>query len=182
MSLFLQQTVLLRRIVANSTMDDSFGPSKSIQKLRSPVHSIPGVVRMNALLPLLGRAGLSAIFILSGLAKLGAYAGTQQYMDAAGVPGVVLPLVILLEVGGGLAVLAGAFTRPVSIALALFSIAAGVLFHADFGDQNQFIHFSKNLAMAGGFLMLAAHGAGAWSIDAWRHRHRVATVVLPEAA
>jgi putative oxidoreductase len=125
---------------------------------------------MNNVLTLLGRIGLSAIFILAGLSKLGAYAGTQQYMESAGVPGGLLPLVIALEVGGGLAVLSGAFTRWIAVALALFSVASAVLFHADLADQNQFIHLSKNIAIAGGFLVLAAHGAGAFSVDGWRTR------------
>lgn len=125
---------------------------------------------MNNVLTLVGRIGLSAIFILSGLSKLGAYAGTQQYMESAGVPGGLLPLVIALEVGGGLAVLSGTFTRWAAAGLAVFSVASAVLFHADLADQNQFIHLSKNIAIAGGFLMLAAHGAGAFSVDGWRAR------------
>lgn len=125
---------------------------------------------MQAFNALLGRFGLSLIFILSGIAKISAYAGTQQYMAAAGVPGLLLPLVIALEVGGGLAILAGAFTRQAAIALALFSVASAALFHANLADQNQFIHFMKNIAIAGGFLTLAAHGAGAISVDALRAR------------
>ena len=123
---------------------------------------------MNTLNSLLGRIGLSVIFIVSGLGKLAAYAGTQQYMASAGVPGFLLPLVIALELGGGLAVLAGAFTRTTAIALALFSLAAGVLFHANIADQNQFVHLLKNIAIAGGFLTLAAHGPGPLSVDALR--------------
>ena len=137
---------------------------------------------MNNLASLFGRIGLSAIFILSGFAKIGAYAGTQQYMEAAGVPGALLPLVILLELGGGLAVLSGAYTRWVAAALALFSLASALLFHADIADQNQFIHLSKNIAIAGGFLMLVAHGAGAFSIDAWRARAKSSLRVLSPGA
>jgi putative oxidoreductase len=138
---------------------------------------------MNNLASLFGRIGLSAIFILSGFAKIGAYAGTQQYMASAGVPGALLPLVIALELGGGLAILTGTFTRSVAAALALFSIASALLFHADIADQNQFIHLSKNIAIAGGFLMLVAHGSGAFSVDAWRARAKpVSTSLLPGAA
>jgi putative oxidoreductase len=121
---------------------------------------------MQSLNALLGRVGLSLIFIISGFGKVAAYAGTEQYMAAAGVPGALLPLVIALEFGGGLAILAGVFTRPVAIALALFSIVSAILFHANLGDQNQFIHLLKNVAIAGGFLTLAAHGPGSISIDA----------------
>jgi putative oxidoreductase len=134
---------------------------------------------MNHLYALLGRIALSLIFIFSGWGRLAAYAGTQQYMEAMGVPGALLPLVIALEIGGGLAVLAGVFTRSASLALALFSLAAGALFHADLADQNQFIQLMKNVALGGGFLMLAANGAGAFSVDAWRRdRQRLPTPAL----
>ncbi|HET7062976.1 MAG TPA: DoxX family protein [Rudaea sp.] len=124
---------------------------------------------MQSLNALLGRVGLSLIFIISGFGKIAAYTGTEQYMAASGVPGALLPLVIALELGGGLAILAGAFTRPTAIALALFSIASAILFHFNLADQNQFIHLLKNVAIAGGFLTLAAHGPGSISIDAlWR--------------
>ncbi len=126
---------------------------------------------MNATLSLLGRAGLSLIFIISGWGKIAAYAGTQQYMESKGLPGELLPLVIALELGGGLAILGGAFTRWIAIALGLFSIASAAIFHADFGDQMQAINFWKNVAMAGGFLVLAANGPGKLSLDSlWARR------------
>ena len=125
---------------------------------------------MNAALSLLGRVGLSLIFIVSGWGKISAYEGTQQYMAAMGVPPYLLPLVILLELGGGLAIAAGLLTRWVGLALALFSLATAVVFHANFDDAMQAINFWKNVSMAGGFLMLAAHGAGAWSLDGLRQR------------
>ena len=121
---------------------------------------------MNNTSLLLGRTGLALIFIISGLAKIGGYEGTQGYMDAMGVPGSLLPLVIALEVGGGLAILAGLFTRTSALALAAFSLASGVLFHFDLGDLAQFNNFFKNIAIAGGFLVLAAQGAGRFSLDA----------------
>ena len=120
---------------------------------------------MNAQLSLLGRIGLSLIFIISGWGKIAGYAATQQYMESAGVPGALLPLVIALELGGGLAVLTGAFTRWIALALAAFSLASAALFHAKLGDAAQAINFWKNVAMAGGFLMLAAQGAGTLSLD-----------------
>jgi putative oxidoreductase len=125
-----------------------------------------------SLAPLAGRSLLALIFVLSGAGKLAAYAGTQQYMESAGVPGLLLPLVILAELGGGLALIAGLFTRFSALALAAFTVCAAVLFHADFADQNQMIHFMKNVSIAGGLLLLAAHGAGAWSLDALLARRR----------
>jgi putative oxidoreductase len=126
---------------------------------------------MNTFQPLAGRILLAAIFILSAFGKLGdGYAGTQAYMQAMGVPGALLPLVIVAELGGGFAVLAGFLTRWAGWGLALFTLASAVLFHAEFGDQNQMIHFMKNLALAGGLLLLATHGAGRWSLDALRQQ------------
>lgn len=129
---------------------------------------------MNATLQLLGRLGLSLIFIISGWGKMAGYAATQGYMESVGVPGALLPLVIALELGGGLAILAGAYTRLFAAALAGFSLLAGLLFHFNLGDQMQAILFWKNVAMAGGFLLLVANGAGAWSVDAALARRRTA--------
>lgn len=117
---------------------------------------------------LAGRVLISAIFILAGWGKIAGYAGTQGYMESVGVPGALLPVVIVTELGGGLLVLAGLWTRLAAFALAGFSIVAAALFHANFADQMQQILFMKNLAMAGGLLFLVVHGAGALSIDAWR--------------
>jgi putative oxidoreductase len=127
---------------------------------------------MNDSLTLLGRIGLSLLFVISGWGKIAAYAGTQQYMQAAGIPGALLPLVIALELGGGLAVLFGLFTRCVAIALAIFSVVSAAIFHAHFDDPAQTVNFWKNVSMAGGFLVLAAHGAGAFSVDAMLARRR----------
>ncbi|TXI10341.1 MAG: DoxX family protein [Rhizobium sp.] len=114
---------------------------------------------------LLGRVLMSAIFILAGLGKITQYAGTQQYMAAMGVPGALLPLVIALELGGGLLLVAGFKTRLIALALAGFSIASAVLFHRNLADQTMFIMFFKNVAMAGGFLIIATYGPGAYSLD-----------------
>lgn len=121
---------------------------------------------MNAYLSLLGRAGLSLIFIISGWDKIAGYAATQGYMESAGVPGALLPLVIALELGGGLALLAGVFSRWTALALAGFSILSAIFFHANFADPMQAMSFWKNVAIAGGFLMVVAHGPGALSLDA----------------
>ena len=113
-----------------------------------------------------GRLLLSLIFITSGLSKIGSFAGTQAYMESAGVPGLLLPVVIALEVLGGLAVVLGWHTRVAAFLLAGFSLLSAVVFHAKFGDQMQMIMFMKNLGLAGGFLILVAQGAGAYSLDA----------------
>ncbi|TJY59306.1 DoxX family protein [Sinimarinibacterium sp. CAU 1509] len=121
---------------------------------------------LNPVTTLAGRILIAAIFVTAGWSKIGGYAGTQAYMESAGVPGALLPLVILVELGGGLAIVAGLLTRYVAIALAGFSIVSAALFHAG-SDPMQQILFMKNLAMAGGFLFLVANGAGSISLDAW---------------
>jgi putative oxidoreductase len=112
-----------------------------------------------------GRVLIALIFITSGVNKLANFAGTQAYMDSAGVPGVLLPLVIAVELLGGLAVIVGWHTRLAAFLLAGFSLLSGILFHSNFGDQMQMIMFMKNVAITGGFLMLVSLGAGPYSID-----------------
>jgi len=120
---------------------------------------------MDKYLNLIGRLLLAQIFIIAGIGKIFGYAGTMAYMNSMGVPGVLLPLVIALEIGGGLALVIGWQTRWVAYALAIFSILAALIFHHDFADPMQKINFMKNLAIAGGFLILAASGPGALSLD-----------------
>jgi putative oxidoreductase len=121
--------------------------------------------RFSAPLDLAGRILLSLIFITAGWGKIGGYEGTAGYMESMGVPGMLLPLVIALELGGGIAILLGVLTRLTALALAGFCVLSGVIFHGG-DDPMQQILLMKNLAMAGGFLVLAARGAGAFSIDA----------------
>jgi putative oxidoreductase len=113
---------------------------------------------------LAGRVLIAVIFVLSGWGKIGGYAATQGYMQSVGVPGALLPLVILVELGGGLAIIAGVFTRPIAVLLAGFCILAALLFHAGPDQINQ-IMFLKNIGLAGGFLFLVANGAGRLSVD-----------------
>ena len=113
-----------------------------------------------------GRLLLSIMFVSSGLQKISGYAATQGYMEAMGVPGMLLPLVIALEVVGGVAIILGWKTRLFAFALAGFCVVSAILFHGNFGDQMQMIMFMKNITIAGGFLLLVAHGAGSYSLDA----------------
>jgi putative oxidoreductase len=120
---------------------------------------------LEAPVALLGRLLLALIFIDEGWLKITSYAGTRGYMEANGVPGALLPFVILTELGGGILVAVGLLTRLAAFVLMGFCLLTALLFHM---APDQSVHFYKNLAMAGGFLTLAAHGAGAWSLDAWR--------------
>ncbi len=112
------------------------------------------------------RIAMSAIFLLSGIGKLSAYAQTQGYMEAFGLPGGLLAPTIAFEIGAGLALLVGFQTRFVAFLLAGFSIATALVFHRDFGDQTQMIMFLKNVAITGGFLVMAKAGAPDLSVDA----------------
>jgi len=131
---------------------------------------------MKNITELVGRILLSGMFISSGVSKISAFEGLQAYMSSAGVPGVLAPLVIAVEIGGGLAVLVGWQTRYAALALAGFSGLSALLFHFDFADQMQSINFMKNFTIAGGFLILAAHGAGAFSLDARLAKSETANV------
>jgi len=108
---------------------------------------------------------LSAIFLLSGAGKITAYAGTQAYMASQGVPGVLLPAVIAVEVLGAIAIILGWQTRVAAFLLGGFTLLSALVFHSNLQDQIQMNMFLKNLAIAGGFLFLVAHGAGALSLD-----------------
>ncbi|MDX8449062.1 DoxX family protein [Mesorhizobium captivum] len=119
---------------------------------------------------LLGRILLAVIFLLSGFGKLTAISGTAAYFGSMGlpVPTVTAVVVGLIELLGGLAILVGFQTRIAAWVLAIFTIATGLVAHTGWADQMQMIQFLKNLAITGGFILLASSGAGAYSIDAKR--------------
>lgn len=127
--------------------------------------------KFNPVFSLAGRVMIALIFVLSGLSKISAIEGTQGYMEAMGVPGILIYPTILFEVVAGLAIIVGYQTRIVALLLAAFSLVTAFLFHNQLGDQTQFIMFMKNVAMAGGFLFLARNGAGELSVD---HRRSTA--------
>lgn len=120
---------------------------------------------MDKYLPVVGRIFLAIIFVVAGINKISGYAGTQMYMDSHHVPGILLPLVIITELGGGIALILGWQTKIVALLLSGFCILSALIFHNMFVDPSMGIMFMKNLAMAGGFLVLAAHGPGAFSLD-----------------
>jgi putative oxidoreductase len=108
---------------------------------------------------------LALIFIIAGAGKIGDPAGTAGYMQSMGVPAILLWPTIALEVLGGIAIIVGFQTRLVAYLLAAFCIVAAAIFHSNFADQMQQIMFLKDIAIAGGFLLLASSGATAYSID-----------------
>ena len=131
--------------------------------------------KFNPIFSLAGRVMIALIFILSGLSKISAIEGTQGYMEAMGVPGILIYPVILFEVGAGLAIIAGFQTRIVALLLAGFTLFTAFIFHNQLGDQMQFIMFMKNVAIAGGLLFLVRNGAGELSLDNRRSTVAIST-------
>ncbi len=121
---------------------------------------------LRASLGLLGRLAMAFIFVVAGYNKVVGFAATQGWMASLGVPGVLLYPVVVLELGGGLALIFGYQTRWVALLLSGFCVVSALLFHGDLA--NDFNNFAKNIAMAGGFLLLALNGAGRFSLDARR--------------
>jgi len=121
--------------------------------------------KLRPLSNLAARALMSCVFIAAGWNKIASYAGTQGFMRSLGVPGSLLPLVILVELGGALALLVGFQTRIAAFSLAGFALLAGTLVHFHPGDQENMIVFMDNLAMVGGLLLFVQYGGGAWSLD-----------------
>ena len=122
----------------------------------------------SAWLAAFGRLLMATLFLLSGLSKIAAPAMTQGYIASVGLP---LPLAaygvaVVIEVGGSILLILGLQTRIVALVMAGFTVATALGFHHNFADQDQMIHFFKNITMAGGFLQLAAFGAGSFSLDA----------------
>ena len=118
-------------------------------------------------LAFIGRILIGLPFAMSGLSKLAAYGPTTEKIAAVGLPlpPLAFAVAVALELCGGLLLVLGYRVRPVALALAAFSLATAVSFHSNFADQNQMIHFLKNVMMAGGLLQIAAFGAGAISIE-----------------
>jgi putative oxidoreductase len=118
-------------------------------------------------LPFAGRLMIGLPFAMSGLGKLAAYGAATAMISAAGLPlpPLAYAVAVAIELGGGLLLVAGYRVRFVAMALAVFSLATAVSFHNNFADQNQMIHFLKNVMMAGGLLQIAAFGAGPLSVD-----------------
>ena len=115
----------------------------------------------------IGRLFIALIFVMSGLNKIGSYSNVAGWMESMGVPGalLLLPIVIVFEVLGGLAIIIGWQTRYMALLLSGFCILSALIFHSNFANQNEMMHFMKNLALSGGFLVLVAHGGGNYALD-----------------
>ncbi|MBT7730073.1 MAG: DoxX family protein [Rhodospirillaceae bacterium] len=129
------------------------------------IKSISYVIKFNSLMAPIGRIFIAGIFFMAGLNKISSYENTVGFMNSAGVSGDLLPIVIALEIFGGVAVIVGWKTRIFAFLLAGFCLLSAILFHADFSNQIQMGMFMKNIAIVGGFLVLVANGGGSYSLD-----------------
>jgi putative oxidoreductase len=120
---------------------------------------------MTGIIQLVGRIMLALIFILAGVGKITDPHGTVGYMQSVDLPAILLWPSIALELLGGLAIATGFKVRYSAFALAGFCVLSAILFHKNFADQMQMYMFMKNIAMAGGLLLLATSARTAFSID-----------------
>ena len=121
-------------------------------------------------LPFIGRLLIGLPFVLSGLGKVTAASMTIGYIASVGLPfpPLAFAVAVAVELGGGLLLVTGFRARTVAAGMAVFTIATALAFHNNFADQNQMIHFLKNVMITGGLLQIVAFGAGAFSLDARR--------------
>ena len=126
------------------------------------VKNIVNQPNTDVVLALIPRVLMAYIFLVAGWGKISAYSATVGYMESMGVSGALLPLTILVEFGGGLALLFGFQARFAAFGLDLFSVITAFIFHD--GAQVS-INFMKNFAMVGGLFFLMLHGAGKMSLD-----------------
>ena len=120
---------------------------------------------MTNIADLVGRILISALFFLNGIFKINNYDGTIDWMESFGMPGILLIPAIILEILGPVLIIIGYKTKLAAGLLSLFCIVTAVIFHNDFANQMQFTSFLKNIALAGGFLIIFVNGAKGFSLD-----------------
>ena len=120
---------------------------------------------MAKILDLIGRIFISVLFLLNGVFKINNYEGTIDWMEGFGMPGILLIPAIILEVLGPILIIIGYQTKIAAALLSLFCFVTAIIFHNDFGNQVQLTSFLKNIALAGGFLILFVNGAKGISLD-----------------
>jgi putative oxidoreductase len=158
-------------------------PGRGPQLIRRPKLRIKNMTKNSDYTALAGRILIAVLFLLSGIGKIATPAATQGYIAAMGLPMPVASYFasMTIEIGGSLLLIFGFQTRIVASGMALFTLATALVFHRNFADQNQMIHFLKNFAIMGGLLQVAAFGAGKFSLDARRERDAIPASALRAA-
>ena len=114
---------------------------------------------------LIGRIMISAIFLFSGINKIFNYDGTVGWMEGYGVPGILIIPAIIIEILGPVLIILGYKTKITAAFLSLFCLVTAIIFHNEFSNQMQLTSFLKNIALAGGFLILVINGSKKFSLD-----------------
>ncbi len=109
---------------------------------------------------LVGRVMLASMMFWTGYGRLMSYTSIHNYVNDWSIPHAFKPIIILWEVGAGLLLLLGIYTKPAALAAALFCVVSGFVVHLHDGDELQLIDFMKNMALTGGFLYVSVVGAG----------------------
>ena len=113
---------------------------------------------------LIGRLLLAQLFLWEGIVLFNFYGPSVMYVERFGVPGALLPAAIAAQLGGAIMLILGWCARVAALGLALFCVLAAMIFHMNLADPNQVLHLQKDLALAGGLLVLAAFGPGRWAL------------------
>ena len=117
------------------------------------------------ILDLLSRIFISLLFLINGYFKIANYDGTLEWMEGYNVPGILLIPAIILEFAAPILIIVGYKTKIVAFLLAAFCMTTALIFHTDFSSQIQITSFLKNIALAGGFLLIVVNGAKKYSLD-----------------
>ena len=120
---------------------------------------------MTNILDLLSRIFISLLFLINGYFKIANYDGTLEWMEGYNVPGILLIPAIILEFAAPILIIVGYKTKIVAFLLAAFCMTTALIFHTDFSSQIQITSFLKNIALAGGFLLIVVNGAKKYSLD-----------------
>lgn len=121
--------------------------------------------KLSTYAPLVARALIAVLFLMAGIGKLSDVAGFTGFLTSGGLPAFLAWPTIIFEIAVGLSLILGYQVRIMAILGAGFCVVSGLLYHFNPADQMQMTMFLKNLAIAGGFLMVFAHGAGALALD-----------------
>ena len=114
---------------------------------------------------LIGRILLSALFLIEGIGKISMQEDVVMYMENYGIPGILFIPAVILEILFPLLLIVGYKTKLAAFVMALFTFTVAIIFHTDFSKGMEMVFFLKDLAIAGGFLMIFVYGANKISLD-----------------
>ena len=113
----------------------------------------------------IGRLLLSALFLIEGFGKISMQENVMMYMEDYGVPGILFVPAIILEILFPLLLIVGYKTKWAASVMALFTLTVAIIFHTNFGEEMQMMFFLKDIAIAGGFMIIIVYGPSKISLD-----------------